>query len=333
MKAMIVPQLGGADVFEPREVEKPSPGPGQLLIRVKATSVNPIDVKVRSIALPMTPDPPSILHGDVAGIVEEVGPRAYGFIRGQEVYGCAGGIKGIDGDLPGALAEFMLVDHRLMARKPRSLDFRAAAALPLVSLTAWLALHEKVRITRGMNVLVQGGTGGVGHIAVQLAHLAGAKVFTTISSDRKAAIATELGADVAINYTTTTADEILDTNTGGRGFDIIFDTVGGEVLDGSFRMIKPQGEIITIVGANQHHLGPLYLKGATLHTVLMLVPMMYGIEPEKHGKILAKIAQLVDNKRLSPLLDEEIFGLDQVARAHQKLEEGRALGKVVITID
>ncbi len=171
--------------------------PGHVLIRVAATSVNPVDFKIRAgVVKDIAPDFPAVLHGDVAGVIEVVGEGVNAFKPGEEVYACAGGVKG----LGGALAEFLLADATLVARKPKSLSMREAAALPLVSITAWEGLIDRAKVQAGQNVLVYGATGGVGHIAIQLASWAGAKVFATASSDEKMASARELGADVVINY-------------------------------------------------------------------------------------------------------------------------------------
>lgn len=196
MKAWVIEQFGNPDVFKEVNLPVPEVPTNHVLIHVAATSVNPVDYKIRQGAVKeIAPDFPAILHGDVAGVVESVGEGVYGFKVGDEVYACAGGIKGMGG----ALAEFMLADARLVAKKPQSLGMRQAAALPLVSITAWEGLRDRLQLQVGQTVLVHGGTGGVGHVGVQLAKLAGAKVFATVSSDEKAQIVKTLGADAAIS--------------------------------------------------------------------------------------------------------------------------------------
>jgi NADPH2:quinone reductase len=194
MKAVAVNNFGPPQVFQVMELPEPELKPGHVLIKVAASSVNPIDFKIRSGAVKgLAPDFPAILHGDVAGIVAAVGAGVTAFKPGDEVYGCAGGVKG----LGGALADYMLADADLVALKPASLSMAEAAALPLVAITAWLGLFDRARLEAGQTILVHAATGGVGHIALQLAKQAGAKVFTTGSSEEKLRIGQELGADVA----------------------------------------------------------------------------------------------------------------------------------------
>ena len=168
-----------------------------ILIQVKATSLNPLDTKIRSgVFAKFPPEFPAVLHGDVAGIITEVGEGVTDFKVGDEVYGFAGGVKGTSG----ALAEYMAADARLLANKPKNLSFAEAAALPVVAITAWEALVKRANIGAGDEILIHGGAGGVGHVAIQLAKWLGAKVYTTVSSPEKAQIAEEFGADVVINY-------------------------------------------------------------------------------------------------------------------------------------
>ena len=172
---MIIKEIGSTEVFQLVEKSKPEVKAGHMVIEVKATSVNPLDTMLRSVETPWSENLPEILHGDVAGIVSEVGEGVTDFMVGDEVYGMAGGINGVDG----ALAEFMLVDARLMAKKPKTLTMKQAAALPLVSITSYEALVDKMTVKTGDNVLIHGATGGVGHIAVQLAKVLGANVTST----------------------------------------------------------------------------------------------------------------------------------------------------------
>ena len=179
MKAQVIRSFGDTSVFQLEEIPVPTVLPGHVLIEVKATSVNPIDTKVRSGAVPaVSPSFPAILHGDVAGIVREVGEGVTEFRPGDEVYGCAGGFKGTGG----ALAQFMLADARLLAPKPKNLSMEEAAAIPLVTITAWEALFDRANLQAGDEILIHGAAGGVGHVAIQLAKWKGAKVYTTASN-------------------------------------------------------------------------------------------------------------------------------------------------------
>jgi NADPH2:quinone reductase len=333
MKAVVASTQGSPDVLQLVELDMPKAGPGQVLVKVMASAVNHIDVKVRKAQLPMTPAVfPAVLHSDFSGVVEQIGAGVSRFAVGDPVYGFAGGYRGPAGDIPGSLAEYIAVDAQLIARKPHALDYRQAAALPLVAATAWLALHEKVKITRDTRLLVQGGTGGVGHVAVQLAKAAGATVYATVTNEASAQQARALGADVAIVTGSATPQDMLARYTDGKGFDVIFDTVGGSALDAAFQMIRPTGDVVTVVGAAQHHLAPLYLRGANLHTVLVLVPIMFGIGAKRQGEILDQIRELVDAGHIKPLLDPRRFDLHSVADSHRLLEAGQATGKLIIDV-
>lgn len=327
MKAQIIRRFGGPEVFEEADVPRPRTVPGHVLIRVEATSVNPVDCKVRRNGPPFAPDLPAILHGDVAGVVEEVGDGVKSFEPGDEVYACAGGVKGTGG----ALAEFMLADADLVAKKPRSLPMVEAAALPLVSITAWEGLVDRAKVGPGQNVLVHGGAGGVGHVGVQLAKLAEAKVFATGSSEGKLRIAKGLGADEAINYRKRSVEEYVAEHTDGKGFDVVFDTVGGENLERSFEAARPNGTVVSTSTRQKHDLSAMHGKGLTLHVVFMLVPMIHGTGKARHGQILSEVAGLVDAGKLRPLIDERRFRFSEVAEAHRLSESGRAVGKVVLS--
>lgn len=333
MKAVVAIEQGTPDVLRLVEQPVPAAGPGRVLIKVVASAVNHIDTKVRRADLPMTPRHfPAVLQSDFSGVVVALGEEVTRFAVGDEVYGFAGGFKGPHGDVPGALSEYMLADACLIAPKPRNLDFRQAAALPLVAATAWRALHEKVRIEATTRLLIQGGVGGVGHVALQLARAAGVRVVTTVTDAEGAALARRLGADVALIPGEHTPQEIVERYTDGAGFDVILDTVGGPALDAAFRMIRPTGDVITTVGAASHDLAPLYLRGANLHTVLVLVPIMFGQGQERQGQILERIALLAEQGKVVPRLDPRRFTLETVAEAHRKLEARQASGKLVIDV-
>ncbi|MBF0623458.1 MAG: zinc-binding dehydrogenase [Magnetococcales bacterium] len=328
MKAQQLFAYGPQAAFQAVDLPRPEPGPGQVLVRVAATSVNPIDVKIRTLGLPLAPELPAILHGDVAGVVEGVGPGVTRFAPGDRVFGCAGGVKGGGG----ALAEYMVADARLLARVPDRLPLADCAALPLVTLTAWEALLERVRIEPGDQVLIQAGAGGVGHVAVQLARLRGAVVHTTVSTPAKAALARELGADHTIDYRTTPLEDYRAATPGGRGFDLVFDTVGTTTLDASFQAARVGGTVVTCVARSTHDLSPLHLKGLSLHVVFMLLPLLTGRDRKRHGTIMERAATLVDAGRLRPLIHPERFPLERVTAAHALVASGQALGKVLVTL-
>jgi len=268
-----------------------------------------------------------VLGCDIAGDVLAVGDGVSDFSVGDEVYGCAGGVKG----MPGAYAELMAADARLLAPKPAKLDMRQAAALPLVTITAWEGL-ERAGLRAGQTCLIHGGTGGVGHISVQLAKARGARVFTTVSSDKKAGVATDLGADETINYRNETVEDYVARLTDGVGFDVVVDNTGGDDLVKSFEAAKLNGQVVTIVSQFETDLTLMHIKGLSLHVVFMLLPMLHDIDRASHGALLREAAGLVDQGKLRPVLDEKRFSLDNVADAHRHLEGGHALGKVVIDV-
>ncbi|NET36464.1 MAG: zinc-dependent alcohol dehydrogenase family protein [Cyanothece sp. SIO1E1] len=328
MKALVIERFGAPNVFQMADLPRPEVAPHHVLVRVAATSVNPVDMKIREGAIAgIAPDFPAVLHGDVAGVIEAVGEGVEGFKVGDEVYACAGGVKGTGG----ALAEYMLADARLVAHKPPSLTMAAAAALPLVSITAWEGLIDRAQVQPGQKVLVYGGTGGVGHIGVQLAKWAGATVYALVSSDEKGAIARNLGADVTINYRQTPIEEFVAEHTDGQGFDIVFDTVGDDNLQNAFKAAKLNGTVISTVSCSQQDLTLLHIKGLTLHLVYMLIPMLSGINRARHGEILSEVARLVEAGQLRPLLDAQSFPFTEVAAAHAHAASGAAIGKVTLT--
>lgn len=328
MKAYVIKQFGAPSVFQPIDIAKPEVQPGYVLVRVAATSVNPVDYKVRSGAVAdIAPEFPAVLHGDVAGVVESIGKNVSNFQPGDEVYACAGGVKG----LGGALAEYMLADADLVAKKPQSLTMGEAAALPLVSITAWEGLIDRAKVRPGQTVLVYGGTGGVGHIGIQLAKWAGATVYAVVSSAEKGVIARRLGADEVINYREQSVEEYVAQYTDGKGFDVVFDTVGDNHLQTAFKAAALNGTVVSLVSLSQQDLTLLHAKGLTIHLVFMLIPLLHGTSRAAYSKILSKLAHLVDSGIVRPLIDSEPLRFSEVTVAHQRAESGQAIGKVVLT--
>jgi NADPH2:quinone reductase len=327
MKAMIVRESGEPSVFEAADIPVPHIGSKQVLVRVAATSVNPVDWKIRKFAPPLGPDMPAVLHGDVAGVVEAVGADVSDFAVGEEVYGCAGGVKGTGG----ALAEFMACDADFLARKPKNLSMVEAAALPLVCLTAWEGLVDGAGVGPGQTVLVHGGAGGVGHVATQIAVARGAEVYATISGAEKAAAVADFGA-TPINYREASVEDYVAAHTGGVGFDVIYDTVGGENIPKCWAAAKLKGTVISCQTNSTHDLTPLHLKGLRHIGVLMLIPLLHGVGTAAHGNIMREITALAEAGQIRPLMDGEPYPLEDVASAHARLESGQAVGKVVVQI-
>jgi len=344
VKAWQVETPGG----EFREITLPlsSPGPQKVLVRIAASGVNPLDTKIRAGAAAHARQPlPAILGLDMAGIVEAVGPDVAAFRPGDEVYGMVGGVGGMQG----TLAEFILADASLLAQKPRNLSMRQAAALPLVTITAWEGLVDHARIDPfattaehtttehkipdQRSVLVHAGAGGVGHVAVQLAVASGARVFATVSPD-KAAIVSGFGA-TPIDYRSQSVEQYVDEITAGNGFDIVYDTVGGGTIDASFAAVKRYtGHVLSCLGWSTHALAPLSFRSATYSGVFTLYPLLSGdgIARAHQGEILAHVTKLVEAGRLSSLLNEQRFTTGDIDQAHAAVARG-ALGKVVVEIE
>lgn len=325
MQAQVLTEFGGPDKLRLTQVESPVAGPGQALVRIRAAALNPVDAKIRA-GLPIGPAMPAILGADLAGVVEAVGEGVEGISVGDEVYGCAGGVKGHGG----TLAQYIAADARLLAPKPMNLSFHEAAALPLVAITAVDAM-EKLALTGDDHVLVHGGVGGVGHIGIQLAKAAGARVSTTVSSEEAAALARQLGADDTILRSEPVADYVARL-TDGSGFSAIFDTVGGDNLTNSFAAAAIGGRIATTNARTTADLGDMHGKALSLHVVFMLLPMLRGPGRERHGRILRDLAALADAGKLRPLIDERRFTLETAADAHALLDSGKARGKIVVDI-
>lgn len=310
------------------EITTPRPGPGQVLVRIAASGVNPLDTKIRAgLAAHARPVLPAVLGLDLAGTVEETGPDVTEFAPGDEVIGLSGGVGG----LQGSLAEYAAADVRLLARKPAALTMREAAVLPLSVVTAWEGLVDRARVGAGHRVLVHGGAGGVGHIAVQIARAHGAEVFATTSAARAATV-TALGA-TPIDYATASVEEYVAEHTDGEGFDIVVDTVGGAVLDASFAAVRTYtGHVVSALGWGSHSLAPLSFRGASYSGVFTLLPMLTGNGRAHHGEILRAAGALADAGQLKPLLDPRHFTLDTVAEAHTAVEDGSARSKIAVDI-
>lgn len=326
MKAMLIQAYGEDAVFEKAEIEKPEVKPGHVLVKIAASSVNTVDTMIRTMGkeLPLSPDTPAILGMDFAGTVEAVGEGVTDFTVGDEVYGCAGGLA----DLPGTLAEYIAADSRLMAPKPKNLSMREAAALPLVGITAYEGL-KRSRVQQRQKVLVQGGAGGVGHVAVQLARHFGAEVYATGSGADKLALIEALGA-TAIDYTRETVEQYVAKHTGGAGFDVVFDSVGGENMANSFEAATLNGQVASTVSLCALDLSMVHFKGLSLHVVFMLIPMLHNFKREEHAAILRGMAEIAEAGGLKPVLDDSNYSLEEAGQAHARLESGEAIGKVVV---
>lgn len=323
MKIYRVEEPGGD--FVERVVPDPMAKAGEVLVRIRASGLNPLDTKIRAGQAAHAKQPlPAVLGLNMAGVVEEVGEGVSAFRCGDEVYGMTGGVGG----LQGSLAEFVAADADLLAHKPKALSMREAAALPLSAITAWEGLVDRAQVHRGQTVLIHAGAGGVGHVAVQIALAFGATVFATASSG-KAEIVRRFGA-TAIDYKVLTAEEYVAKYTGGAGFDVVYDTVGGKTLDDSFASVRRYtGHVLSCLGWGSHSLAPLSFRGATYSGVFTLLPLITGEGRAHHGEILEAAAKLVDEGQLKPLLSSERFDVSGISEAYALVAAGSA-GKVVV---
>lgn len=328
MKSMIIRNFGGSNVFESAEITKPEVKPGHVLVKIAATSINTVDTMIREMGkeLPISPELPAVLGMDFSGTVESVGEGVSEYNIGDEVYGCAGGL----GDLPGTLAEYLVADANLIAHKPKTITMREAAALPLVGITAYEGL-TRAGIAQGQKVLVHGGAGGVGHVALQIARHYGAEVYATGGSNKKLTLIKELGG-MGINYKTEAVADYVDKYTDGAGFDVVFDSVGGLNMANSFEAAALNGQVVSTVALVELDLSVMHFKGLSLHVVFMLIPMIHEYKREEHANILRKLADIVDAGELRPVVDEQKYSLEEVGKAHDRLSSGQAIGKVVVEI-
>jgi len=322
MKAYIVEAANGP--FREVEIPTPAPGHGEVLVKICASGINPLDIKIRAGAAEHAKQPlPAVLGLDMAGVVDAVGPGVTTFRTGDEVFGMIGGVGG----LQGTLAEFIVADAALLAPKPRTLTMRQAAALPLVTITAWEGLVDRAHVHSGQTVLIHAGAGGVGYAAVQIALAYGAKVFATVSDDKRT-IVENLGA-IAIDRHTP-VEEYLALHTSDEGFDIVYDTLGGAVLDASFLAVKRyKGHVVSCLGWGTHSLAPLSFRAATYSGVFTLFPLLAGVQRASHGHILHEASKLAERNQLKSLLAEQQFGRSEIATAYDLVAKG-SKGKVVI---
>lgn len=322
MKTFVVEAVNGP--FREVEAEMPEPGHGQAQVRICASGVNPLDTKIRAGQGGHANQPlPAVLGLDMAGVVEAVGSGVTAFQPGDEVFGMVGGVGG----LQGTLAEYICADAALLAPKPKTLSMPQAAALPLVAITAWEGLVDRAKVHAGQTVLIHAGAGGVGFAAVQIALAFGAKVYATVSQDKRSLVE-DLGAIAIDRYQP--VDEYVRTCTAGEGFDIVYDTLGGPVLDASFAAVKRYtGHAVSCLGWGSHALAPLSFRGATYSGVFTLFPLLSGIGRAHHGEILREVSKLAEKNQMRPLLATEQFGREDIAAAYDLVAKG-SRGKVVL---
>ncbi len=308
MRAIRIHSYGDAGVLTLEDAPRPVAGEGEVLVRVYATSVNPFDIAVRSgyMAAMLQSTFPLILGTDISGVIEAVGPGVTGFRPGDEVYGRGGVMR------DGAYAEYAVVPQSDVAAKPRSLDHVHAAALPHVVLTAWQALYVLADLQPGQTVLIHGAAGGVGHVAVQLAKLRGARVIGTTS--RNLDLLQELGVDEAIDYGTTRFEDVV------HDVDVVLDTVGGETQARSWGVLKPGGILVSAIQ-------PPSEETAQAHGVR--AAMVWTAPPI--GEVLTQVAALNEAGRIKPHVSQ-VFTLANVADAQRLVENKHARGKIGVDV-
>lgn len=331
MKAILMTQPGTADTLEARDIPEPMmTEPTQVKVRLRAAGVNPIDTKIRRNGL-LGPGPlPAVLGCDGAGEVIEIGAEVDRFQVGDRIWFCNGGL-GIE---PGNYAEITVLDQRWAAPMPRTLDFEEAAAGPLVLITAWGMLYDRGRLQAGHTALIHAGAGGVGHVALQLARLRGARVLTTVGSAENAALAKDWGADEVINHCE--QDFVAEVNrlTDGQGADLVAEMVGPEVFARSIGCTAHFGDLVTLLDPGNVPLAEARLRNLRIGFELMLTPQLRSLVAAREHQvdILRQCGELIDAGQLR-LHVSRVLPLAQAAEAHRQIETGHTVGKVVLRID
>jgi NADPH:quinone reductase len=316
VRAMVTPQFGGTDLFEERDVERPRPGASEVLVRVIAAGTNPVDAKLRANGSSAGLEVPIVLGADISGVVEEVGPGVTDLAPGEEVY-YTPEVFGPRSN--GSYAEYHVAKADIVAKKPATISHEEAAAVPLAGGTAYEAIVRRLAVRVGETILIHGGAGGVGSFAVQIAKAAGARVLATASPDNQE-ILRKLGADVAIDYKRQDVNEVALDDSGGEGVDVVLDTVGGGTIGESIPLTKHFGRLATILGA-QGDLTALYQKNQTL----------YGVFLNRERARLEEMSTLIERGQVRPLV-AEVLPLEEVGKAHKRLDSGHGRGKVVLRV-
>ncbi len=328
-RAMVASAKGSAEVLQPAVVDLLWPRrPDDVLVRLRAASLNPADVFFRQLGGYLDNGAPLVLGHDGAGVVEAVGSSVDSVQLGDRVCFCNGGIGGD----AGTYAEHAVVPQTQLAKIPDGIDFATAAALPLVAITATEALIERAGVSSGEFVLVHGGAGGTGHLAIQLAKHSGARVATTVSTADKAKRAMALGADCTILYRSEDFVAAGGAFTGGRGFDVALDNIGGETLTRTYAAMAPYGRISTLMGlAADDRETTAYNRNLTIHAVMMLTPMWLGLTEHlaRQAAIVRRVLDHVAAGRVRVDIARK-FPLCEVANAHLLMEAGGVAGKIVL---
>lgn len=332
MRAVLMTAVGGPDVLRVAEVrEQELTGEHDVLVRIRAAGVNPVDYKLRAHGT-IGGVLPAVLGWDASGIVKSIGPAVSRVKVGDAVYFCDGGF----GPTPGTYQEAKVVNDQYLALKPERLSFVEAAAAPLVTITAWEALRERARVSEGHFVLIQAGAGGVGHMAVQIAKLSGARVAATVSSQEKREIASRLGAELCIDYRREDVGERLRSWSGIDGADVVHDTVGGATFTSCFSLVRPYGDLVSNVESpwEASAIKTMHDRNLRVSFTWMPAPSVFGWQwhRERQRRILEQAASHFDSGDLRVLVGAT-FPLKSASEAHRALEAGEVVGKAVLTMD
>ena len=330
MKAVLMTTAGDPDVLMFQDIAEPEITlTTQIKVKLEAAGVNPVDTKIRRNGVFFDHALPAVLGCDGAGIVVETGSEASRFKAGDKVWFCHGGL----GREQGSYAEYTMIDERWVSLSPKSFSCIEAASAPLVLITAWGALFDRGGLQAEQTVLIHAGAGGVGHVAIQLAKLKGARVITTVSSVQKAEFVKNLGVDEAIIYTKDGFANAVNDLTGGKGADLVFDTVGSSVFKESIAVTAYFGRLITLLDPGELNLGEARMRNLLIGFELMLTPMLRDLPEarDKHVEILNQCAQWAD-KGLLKLHVSKQLSLKEAAIAHELIETGHTTGKIVLSI-
>jgi NADPH2:quinone reductase len=330
MKAIQMTAVGGPEVLSLQEIDVPQiTYPTEIKVRLHAAGVNPVDTKVRRKGLFFPAPLPAVLGCDGAGEVVAVGAAVDRFKPGDKVWFCHGGL----GREQGNYAEYTVLDQRWAGLMPTTLSFAEAAACPLVLITAWGALYDRGGLQAGQTVLIHAGAGGVGHVAIQLAKLKGARVITTVSSEGKAEFVRTLGADEVIDYRSNDVADAVDHLTDGKGCDLVFDTVGPSVFEASIPLTAHFGRLVTILEPGASNWNEARIRNLLIGFELMLTPMLRDLHDARDKQIamLNQCATWFDQGRLKIHVGERM-ALKDAAEAHKRIEEGHTQGKIVLIV-
>ncbi|MFK4771806.1 zinc-binding dehydrogenase [Rhizobium sp. ZW T2_16] len=335
MLALVMDAPGGPEVLKVREIAKPKIGPSDVLVRIRAAGINPADWQNRKSGERHDPGAEigssTILGIDGVGVVDEIGQAVNGVMVGDEVWYIDGGYPGN----PGSYAEYKVVHGAYVSKKPKSLDFVQAAALPVVGLTAWEAVFDKGNVKVGDHVLVHGGAGGLGHIAIQYLASIGARIATTVSNEVKAEFALAMGAELAIRYRSEDVNEKLRSWSGKDGADVVFDFVGHGNFARSFEHVTPYGQLVNTVVSDWPMGGNALAEWKNLDISFVNIGLPQIARDHRNRlrqvKVLDAVAEMVDRGKLRAHIDR-VVSFEGVGDAHRALEAGETMGRVVLQV-